>query len=90
MTKAELQKLLLAYETDVRFPDVNGMEHLDMLLTRTKLEEGKDKLAEEEQEHLAVADQKLTQQASQFYAAIAQVADLAAWRKEVKAPPSYW
>ena len=33
----QLNDLLTAYEVDVRFPDVSGMEHLDMLLTRSKL-----------------------------------------------------
>ncbi len=30
MTNKDLDELLLAYETDTRFPDVSGVEHLDM------------------------------------------------------------
>ena len=36
----ELEKLLSAYEVDVQFPDVSGFEHLDMLLTRSKIGRG--------------------------------------------------
>lgn len=39
MNHTELNDLLTAYEVDVRFPDVSGMEHLDMLLTRSALAE---------------------------------------------------
>lgn len=90
MSKAELEKLLLAYETDTRFPDVSGMEHLDMLLTRTKIEEHKSRLTQEQRERLMIADQNLMQQSNQFYEAICSVADLAAWRESVDAPASYW
>ena len=90
MNKGELEKLLLAYETDVRFPDVSGMEHLDMLLTRTKIEEHKGRLRQEQRERLVTADQKLVQQSDQFYVAISQVADLTAWRDKVHAPVSHW
>jgi hypothetical protein len=90
MNKGELEKLLLAYETDVRFPDVSGMEHLDMLLTRTKIEEHKGRLSQEQRARLATADQKLVHQSDQFYVAISQVADLTAWRDKVHAPVSYW
>ena len=90
MKKEELEKLLLAYETDVRFPDVSGMEHLDMLLTRTKIEEHKGRWSPEQRERLTTADQQLVQQSCQFYTAIRQVADLNAWRNNVGASASHW
>jgi hypothetical protein len=90
MKQADLEELLFAYETDVRFPDVSGMEHLDMLLTRTKIEDHKGRLSQEQRERLATADQKLLQQSNQFYTAIRQVADLTAWREHVEAPSSHW
>ena len=31
------KELIAAYEVDVQFPDVSGMEHLDMLMTRSEL-----------------------------------------------------
>jgi hypothetical protein len=83
-------RLFLAYETDMRFPDVSGMEHLDTLLTRTKIEEHKSRLTQEQRERLVTADQNLVQQSSQFYEAIRSGADLTAWRKNVDAPASYW
>ncbi len=30
-------KLIRAYETDVQDPEVSGMEHLDMLMTRSEI-----------------------------------------------------
>ena len=33
-------ELIAAYEVDVRFPDVSGIEHLDMLLTCSKIAKG--------------------------------------------------
>lgn len=90
MKQAELEKLLFAYETDVQFPDVSGMEHLDMLLTRTKIEENKGCLSQKQRERLATADQTLLQQSNQFYTAIRQVVDLTAWREQVEASPSHW
>ena len=90
MKQDDLEKLLLVYETDVRFPDVSGMEHLDMLLTRTTLEEHKERLSHEQRARLATADQRLVQQSNRFYSAISQVADLTAWRDNVHAPVSHW
>lgn len=86
----DLEQLLFAYEVDVRFPDVSGMEHMQMLMTRSKLEESKDILDAEQREHLASADQQLVQQSSQFYAAIKQIANLEAWRNHEQAPGSHW
>ncbi len=48
MNHKEINDLLTAYEVDVRFPDVSGMEHLDMLLNRSEL-------ARVERSHLCLA-----------------------------------
>ncbi len=90
MTNKDLDELLLAYETDTRFPDVSGVEHLDMLLTRSKIEKNKENLNQEQKKRLDAADQNLIEQSRQFYAAIQEIADLAAWREEKKMPVSHW
>jgi hypothetical protein len=86
----ELERLLFAYETDVRIPDVSGMEHLDMLLTRSRLEEARKELNAEQRDRLATADQVLARDSDRFYDAIKQIADLELWRNHEKAPASQW
>lgn len=90
MTIIEMEKLLTQYETDVRFPDVSGMEHLDMLLSRSRIAEHKDNLNAEQLTRLMDADQLLLHNAGQFNKAILAIADLTAWREEVKASPDHW
>ena len=90
MNHIELENLLIAYEMDVRFPDVSGMEHLDMLLTRTRIEEDKNDLTEEQNKRLVLADEQLLQQSGRFYSAIQQVADLTAWRQKIDVPSTQW
>ncbi|MCZ2115512.1 MAG: hypothetical protein LC131_17045 [Anaerolineae bacterium] len=86
----ELERLLTQYETDVRFPDVSGMEHLDMLLTRSRIAEHKDGLNAEQAARLADADQWLLHNAKQFNKAILNVADLTTWREEANVSPDHW
>jgi hypothetical protein len=90
MKTNKLENLLLAYETDVRFPDVSGMEHIDMLLARTEIEKHQQLLSTEQRERLAVADQQLAAGARVFYDAIRQIADLEAWREKVDPPATHW
>ena len=90
MTVTELEELLTHYETDVRFPDVSGMEHLDMLITRSNIAEHKDGLNSEQLARLADADQLLLRNAAQFHRAIQTIADLTAWRDEANASPDHW
>lgn len=84
------EDLVSAYEVDVRFPDVSGMEHLDMLLTRSRIAEVEAALTPEQQQRVQAADRELMYHADRFYAAIHQVADLAAWREQEKATPAEW
>lgn len=88
MTQIELW--LTQYETDVRFPDVSGMEHLDMLLTRSQIATHQPELNTEQQQRLLDADQLLVHNAEQFYQAILSVADLAQWRSTSAASPEEW
>ena len=41
-------QLVAAYEVDVRFPDVSGMEHLEMLCTRSDIARGETHLTAEQ------------------------------------------
>ena len=92
MNHTEINDLLTAYEVDVRFPDVSGMEHLDMLLMRSELAkaERSHTLTAEQAHRLAEADRILSSQAGRFYQAIRRIADLAAWRQQEGAPPQEW
>lgn len=92
MNHAEINDLLTAYEVDVRFPDVSGMEHLDMLLVRSELARAKrgHLLTVEQTRRLAEADRILASQAGRFYQAIRRIADLEAWRRQEGAPPEEW
>lgn len=86
----QLESWLTQYETDVRFPDVSGMEHLDMFLTRSRIAADKDTLTPDQTERLLNADQQLLHNAEQFYRAITAVADLAEWRVTSAASPEEW
>lgn len=90
MDPEKLASLLAAYETDVRFPDTSGMEHFDMLLSRTKLENNKQFLTAEQKDRLAAADEQMARQLDAFYAAIVEVADLAEWREAISPPAKHW
>lgn len=83
-------ELIAAYEVDVRFPDVNGMEHLDMLLMHSDIAGVEASLTTEQRHRLAEADKLLFQQAKAFYLAIDRVATLADWRRTEDAPPAQW
>jgi len=83
-------ELIAAYEVDVRFPDVSGMEHLEMLLNRSEIARGKQKLTEEQRARLVEADKVLLQQARQFRQTIHQIADLGMWRRQENVSPDHW
>lgn len=86
----DYDELIAAYEIDVRFPDVSGMEHLDMLLTRSEIAKREQHLSAEQRARLAEADRVLLEQARRFYEAIQRIADLDAWRRDENVPPSHW
>jgi hypothetical protein len=87
---SETDALIAAYEVDVRFPDVSGMEHLEMLLTRSRIAQVEAHLTVEQHTRLSEADRLLLQHATAFYQAIQRVADLTAWRLEQQAPAAHW
>jgi len=83
-------QLVAAYEVDVRFPDVSGMEHLEMLRTRSDIARGETQLTAEQRARLAEADKLLLHQARRFSQAIQRIADLEAWRRQQGTPPAHW
>lgn len=86
-----IEKNLSAYEADVDFPDVSGMEHLQMLMTRSDLHRVEHLLTPEQRVRLATADKALLQHARLFYQAIQSIADLARWREsEIGITPEHW
>ena len=89
MTQIELW--LTQYETDVRFSDVSGMEHLDMLITRSNIAANRDMLTSEQLNRLLVADETLYQNVERFTRAITVVGGLAEWRStRVISPEEWW
>lgn len=83
-------ELIAAYEVDVRFPDVSGLEHLDMLRVRSELAHHESDLTAEEQMRLLEADKTLLRQIRYFYKAIHEIADLEVWRHDENIPISHW
>lgn len=82
--------LIAAYEVDVQFPDVSGMELLDMLLTRSEIAANEAHLSEDERRRVVTADRTLLRQAKQVCAAIQKIADLASWRHNNNFPVAHW
>jgi hypothetical protein len=92
MSHEEIDRVLTAYETDVRFPEASGMELLDMLLKRSEIAQAdrEQLLTVEQRRRLAAADRVLALQARHFYASIQRIADLEVWRQHEGAPPEEW
>lgn len=86
----DYDELISAYEIDVRFPDVSGTEHLDMLLSRSEIAKCETHLTVEQRMRLAEADKVLLQHVRQFYQAIQSIADLETWRRDENAPITHW
>jgi hypothetical protein len=88
----EIEKLLSDYEVDVDFPDVSGMEHIQMLMARSKLQELETNLNDIQKRRLSAADQKLLKQAGIFFETIQTIADLSQWRqtKGITAEQWWW
>jgi hypothetical protein len=84
------EELISAYETDVQFPDVSGMEHLEMLMTRSEIARHEARLSHVERQRVQRADHQLLRHAKQFYASIQAVADLDSWRRNENAPVTHW
>lgn len=84
------KELISIYETDVQFPDVSGMEHLDMLMTRSEIAQNASHLSDAERRRVQKADALLLRQAEQFYESIRSVADLSSWRRDESVRATHW
>lgn len=83
-------ELITAYETDVRFPEVSGMEHLDMLMTRSEIASIEPHLSSTLRQRVLQADRQLMSRARQFCEAIQAIADLSSWRRSEFTPITHW
>lgn len=83
-------ELVTAYETDVQFPEVSGMEHLDMLMTRSEIASIEPHLSAVLRDRVLQADRRLMSHARQFYDAIQAIADLSSWRRSEFMPITHW
>ncbi len=85
-----MNELLQAYVVDTQYPDVSGIEHLQMLRRRSELAGLKHTLNHEERRQLAEADTRLMTHADEFLAELARFVDLTAERRRLQVPPSHW
>ena len=88
--KKSYKELIATYEVDVQCPDVSGMEHLEMLMTRSEISRNELHLSSEERERILNADRVLIENVRQFYESIQAIADLDSWRRDENVPPTHW
>ncbi len=81
---------LHAYEVDVQFPDVSGMEHIEMFYNRSEMAKIEHEFTPEQKERLAKADHTLLQDAHLFNTALKQIVDLKRWREQDNVSPEHW
>ena len=85
-----MNPLLKNYLVDVTHPEVSGLEHLQMLRTRSQLAQIEAGLSAEERAALAEADHRLALHAAQFAAELARFADLTEERRRLQPRPDEW
>ena len=85
-----MSELLQAYVVDTRYPDVSGIEHLQMLRRRSEFADLEHTLGREERRQLAEADARLLTHAAEFLAELARFVDLATERHRLRIPSSHW
>lgn len=85
-----MNELLQAYVVDTRYPDVSGIEHLQMLRRRSELADLEHTLSRKERSQLTEADARLLTHAAEFLAELSRFVDLAAERRRLRIPPSHW
>ena len=78
------------YVIDVQYPDVSGIEQLQMLETRSKLAEIEAELSPQERKALLEADRKLAAQADKFLQELSRFIDLAEERHQRHPNPNEW
>ncbi len=85
-----MNKLLEHYVVDVDYPEVSGIEHLQMLETRSQLAALEARLSTAEQRALAVADYKLATHVVAFLAELNRFVNLAQERQQRPISPREW
>lgn len=85
-----MNRLLENYQVDVDFPDVSGIEHWQMLKTRSELAKMEQQLTPSERRVLAEADRKLALDADRFFAELSRFVDLTEERQRRKPGPHEW
>lgn len=85
-----MNDLLQSYVVDTQFPEVSGIEHLQMLRRRSELAELEGRLSREERCQLAEADARLAAHAAEFLVELSRFVDLAQERRRIQIYPSHW
>ena len=85
-----MNRLLEQYTVDVDYPEVSGIEHLQMLETRSQLAAIETQLSSAEQRALAGADYKLATHALAFLAELNRFVNLAQERQQRQISPHEW
>jgi hypothetical protein len=85
-----MNTLVKRYIVDTCYPNVSGIEHLQMLQTRSQLAEIETTLNPEEHRLLAEADQRLLTHRYEFWTEISRFADLAEERQRIHPPSNQW
>ncbi|MEG4318999.1 MULTISPECIES: hypothetical protein [unclassified Microcoleus] len=82
--------MLNKYCVSVKFPDVSGAEHLEMLQIRDRLAEIESDLSEAEKTLLIKGDRQLIENVNDFYRELSCFVNLADIRKAEAIPPRRW
>ena len=85
-----MNRLLENYRIDVKHPAVSGIEHLQMLRTRSQLAKNEPALGPAEQIALAEADRQLAARAAEYAAELSRFVNLAEERRRLQPPPNEW
>ena len=85
-----MNELLKNYLVDVDYPEVSGIEHLQMLETRSQLAKVEPTLSVTERQALAEADHQLATQADKFLMELNRFVDLAQERRRRQPGPDEW
>lgn len=85
-----MNELLHNYVVDVEYPEVSGIEHLQLLETRSQLARIELTLSAAERQALVDADRKLASQADKFLTELSRFVDLTEERKRRQPLSTEW
>ncbi len=85
-----MNSVLKNYCVSVKFPDVSGAEHLQMLQIRDRLAEIESDLSEAEKTLLTKGDRQLIEHVNVFYQELSRFVNLAEIRKAEAILPQRW